>query len=80
MVIGTIVGMVSATTRPPTSRARCDDRQLAADATRVPRVDDEHVPVERSVGPPDIAAGSSSSASLKPSLPAVKMPASVVPG
>ena len=50
MFIGTSTGMVSATSRPPSSAARSPARELARHALGLAGVDGEHVPVERAVG------------------------------
>ena len=50
MFIGTCTGMVSATSRPPSSRGAVAGRELARHPVGLAGVDGEHVPVERAVG------------------------------
>ena len=81
MFIGTITGIVSATTRPPSSRARRDAAIWRSMRPGSPCVDDQQVPVQRSIRrAPTSPAAARARASLKPSLAPSKMPSSVVPG
>ena len=50
MFIGTMTGMVSATTRPPRARATRRRQQVGLDALGAGGVDHQHVPVEDAVG------------------------------